>query len=1317
MLKTLIGVCLLLAVPTSSYCQDTPSIDIVISEGHSFNITMIHVDVKRNFLFTVDRTDKFIVWDLRHKAKINSLDLSQYMIKYGSVKNVEFHSYLNTCLITLDNKILEFDIENGTIKTLAETKNHFESSHYFQNHLLIVQKDELLILAPDADKVTKRYSKNILQVFNTEHGLFYLEQDSSSSYSIRQLDNEKYKLQFTVPEGRELEQIRFDQRTKVVAYTTISNDDSSSNFTYAMHMVDGSTGTQKMMPINMESIYNGFAISKSGKYLVYPDAKEENYVDSDILRVFDLSTFEELPSIEPENPNLFSSIWALDFVRGDREIMCVTENLIYTFDILTEHVIQELPKLSTRINDTEIVENNVFVTFRAYPDGQLSKFSLNDFGVENHYYNDVHFSGLNYLYHDSLLAVYFGDFIEFYNADNFQRHDSVSFYAEEQRNNLWRLLHTYKSSELDSNILVCKNVSTDELLFDYVNLDKMVALPGYNRMQFDLLHPIGDLNFLGISNTNLALYDTENDFPLAYTEFKNSSDTLFKSNGSNQTVVWLGQDELFKINVFYDTIFQDDLFEEDLFEDALEGSQDDSNYNTIEHLLISKYKMSKKYEKKMVKQFPNFPVFLNVSESKGNLKLSHLDFQEKSVEISKAKSVRSDTVYSEADPFFTELPIGDNLYLKMESYMVEGESGYTDIRLLDEKSLNYYNEMANSYDPPDPPQGNTVDESVGYIQSEYASIMSLNDTLYFVTKSIDEIQYFELFDYDKESRQLNSIGEFGPDYFWDISDVLFLDNKIFVSGESGTRTNRVPSSKVYYLDNASAQHKKNNQGPLEIIEQPDTNNKWKIENAEDINNRFFFDIIHQSDSTRRFRIYYFNGRDWLIQNEDKYYFGTEGAFDHINFKNGIEIYSFEQFDMKYNRPDIILKGLGYADNAMIKAYHAAYLKRLKKMRFTEDMLENDFHLPELKIGNFETLPAIQDGSSIDLDINMIDGKYPLDRINVWVNDVAIYGTGGISVRDKNVLNYSTTLKVNLAKGNNTIKMSVLNQAGTESYKETIDITCTAGKELPDLYLITIGESKFQQSDFNLTYASKDAKDISDLFSESKAFQNVFSKSLINEQVTRGNVMALREFLMEAGINDEVMIFIAGHGVLDSKLDYYFATYDMDFQNPATKGLAYEDLEGLLDGINPIKKTLLIDACHSGEIDKEEVVLTQNVAKEKGKVQFRAVGNIVKPKLGVKNISELTKTLFTDLRKGTGATVISSAGGMEFAIEGEDWKNGLFTYCLINGIRTKKADYNGDNQIWLSEIQRYVAENVSILSGGKQSPTSRIENHSVDFRVW
>jgi hypothetical protein len=162
---------------------------------------------------------------------------------------------------------------------------------------------------------------------------------------------------------------------------------------------------------------------------------------------------------------------------------------------------------------------------------------------------------------------------------------------------------------------------------------------------------------------------------------------------------------------------------------------------------------------------------------------------------------------------------------------------------------------------------------------------------------------------------------------------------------------------------------------------------------------------------------------------------------------------------------------------------------------------------------------------------------------------------------------------------------VLNQVGAESYKETFTVNCKTGKEKPNLYIVAIGVSTFEQSQYNLKFAAKDAEDIAKVYVNNKNYGKVVTKTLTNQNVTKENIEQLREFLKAADRNDEVIVFFAGHGVLDAQLDYYLASYDMDFSNPATKGIAYENLEQLLDGIAPLKKTLLIDACHSGEIDK------------------------------------------------------------------------------------------------------------------------------------
>jgi hypothetical protein len=146
---------------------------------------------------------------------------------------------------------------------------------------------------------------------------------------------------------------------------------------------------------------------------------------------------------------------------------------------------------------------------------------------------------------------------------------------------------------------------------------------------------------------------------------------------------------------------------------------------------------------------------------------------------------------------------------------------------------------------------------------------------------------------------------------------------------------------------------------------------------------------------------------------------------------------------------------------------------------------------------------------------------------------------------------------------------------------------------------------------------------------------------------------------------------------------------------------------------------LIDACHSGEVDKDETVFTNAAAKtDGGTVASRGFKNVTKKEgVGLKSSFELMQELFTDLRRGSGAVVISSASGVEFAFESDAWKNGVFTYSVLEGLKTKTADGNKDGAIGVSELREYVIKKVGELTNGKQHPTSRKENLEFDFKVW
>lgn len=466
------------------------------------------------------------------------------------------------------------------------------------------------------------------------------------------------------------------------------------------------------------------------------------------------------------------------------------------------------------------------------------------------------------------------------------------------------------------------------------------------------------------------------------------------------------------------------------------------------------------------------------------------------------------------------------------------------------------------------------------------------------------------------------------------------------------------------------------------------------------------------------------GNDYVICNPQGYYFATKGASKVLSFRVGNEVFPFEQFDLKYNRPDIILdiiskfvygESKDHPNVSLIKSYYAAYQKRLKRLGFTEAQLGTDFHVPTIKL-NSNNLPLSTKDVSLHFEISAEDDKYELSNINVWVNDVPVYGSKGIAVTGKS---YKRNCEISLSNERNKITVSCTNVKGVESYKESFDIVYEGGTQNYKTYFIGIGVSQYKDTSFNLKYSVKDVEDLAKMIRVRFAEADI--TLLTNKEATRSNILKVKEKLLKTGVNDKVIISLSGHGLLSTDLDFYYATYEMDFSAPEKSGLLYEDLEALLDGIPARNKLLMVDACHSGELDRSEMVLeradTTLKTDVKG-IEARGAGLILNKKgMGLENSFELMQELFSDVSKGNGTIVISAAGGKEYALESALWDNGVFTYSVLNAFKDLKGDTDKNSKISVSELKNYVGIEVQSLTGGRQKPTSRKENLENDWWIW
>ena len=447
--------------------------------------------------------------------------------------------------------------------------------------------------------------------------------------------------------------------------------------------------------------------------------------------------------------------------------------------------------------------------------------------------------------------------------------------------------------------------------------------------------------------------------------------------------------------------------------------------------------------------------------------------------------------------------------------------------------------------------------------------------------------------------------------------------------------------------------------------------------------------------------------NYFLVTTNLHYLGSKEFVKNIRFKYKSELFSFEQFDAYLNQPHKVLRAFGCSDSLLIKSYEIAYLKRMRLLGLKSDDEINFINLPTIRdIKIKEEKPGF-----VNFNIAANKGKNKLSKINIYNNGTLVLSE---DINEDESAHFEKNITFETSSGINRFEFSIKDEKGLESpkisriYNNTLEVK-------PNLYLVVIASEKFKNNKFDLSYALKDAGDVASTMANSKAFNKIEIKKLYNQSFAPDSIKNLKNFFSKATINDVVMIFFAGHGYLDDDFSYYFPTYYTDFTDPKINSVAYNSFETLFKNMKPTRKLMFIDACFSGEVDEDAGNEKDNSNKtnQDSTRSIRLAGSTFAQSTAL----EMSKAIFSDLRQNSGATIISSAGGTEAAFEGEKWNNGLFTYCLLNGMKSLKADLNNDKVITLSELQKFVAEEVNRLSEGKQTPTYRVENTILDYELW
>jgi uncharacterized caspase-like protein len=199
--------------------------------------------------------------------------------------------------------------------------------------------------------------------------------------------------------------------------------------------------------------------------------------------------------------------------------------------------------------------------------------------------------------------------------------------------------------------------------------------------------------------------------------------------------------------------------------------------------------------------------------------------------------------------------------------------------------------------------------------------------------------------------------------------------------------------------------------------------------------------------------------------------------------------------------------------------------------------------------------------------------------------------------------------------------------------------------------------------------------------QTEIFGGVSTRTILDSDVSSGALNeALEDFLYEAGEDDTIVVFVAGHGARSRRTGrYYFLTSDATVDRP-TRGISREQLYALVQwkGLRARRRLLLIDTCHAGEdfAQGDRGVAVQDAFSQ--------------------------DEVDTALGEGNGLYIV--AASTERGAARERQGNGVFTRALLDGLRGKADTVYDPGTIDVRELVRYVEDAVREMTNGAQRPT-------------
>jgi len=241
------------------------------------------------------------------------------------------------------------------------------------------------------------------------------------------------------------------------------------------------------------------------------------------------------------------------------------------------------------------------------------------------------------------------------------------------------------------------------------------------------------------------------------------------------------------------------------------------------------------------------------------------------------------------------------------------------------------------------------------------------------------------------------------------------------------------------------------------------------------------------------------------------------------------------------------------------------------------------------------------------------------------------------------------------------------------------------------FAIIIGINDYENIS-NLDYAVNDAESVKEMLINQFSYEEENVKLLINEDANKDNIeQAISDVSLEAGENDRILVFFAGHGETMSLPDGgemgYLLPVDGRQENLYASAIPMNDLKDLSNMSKAKHMLFLVDACYGGLA----AVGTRGLEPAKTPNYLEKITNI------------------------KARQIITAGGSTEKVIEKPEWGHSAYTMNLLRALKDGLADANGDGYITAGELGLYLHEKVTIDSENQQTPQSRrLTSHEGEF---